>query len=176
MWYHQTNFLQIQWLPCKSQTTKSLWLLFLYPHPLYINTIFVKAGAYMVLHLSTTLTITYKLLKYLILSAKYRDHWKYKKSSFNQSINQSINQKSTNIFFLCFIVLTTFGPNYADSVNQSIFKKQIWLPNLPPLPSFHTNARRLVRLRTDGLGGYIIKFIWLMTKKPSLSYWYFLKQ
>ena len=66
--------IKIQCLPSKSQTTKSLWLLFLYPHPLYFNTIFVKAGAYVVLHLSTTFTMTYKLLKYLILSAKYRGH------------------------------------------------------------------------------------------------------
>ena len=34
-----------------------------------------------------------------------------------------------------------------------------WLPNLPPAPSFHPNARRLVSLRTNGLGGYIIKFV-----------------
>ena len=35
---------------------------------------FVKADDYVVLHQSTTFTITYKLLKYLILSAKY---WEY---------------------------------------------------------------------------------------------------
>ena len=96
MWYYQTYFLQIQRLPCKSQMTKSLWLLVLNPHPLYFSTILVKAGAYVVLHLSTTFTINYKLLKYVILSAKYWGHSKCIKSLLLKS--QRIICRSVSAF------------------------------------------------------------------------------